>query len=315
MRFNNYLNTKVFLLLSVVMVMSCRVATTPQENLHGTDIPSLSPEKITPFSLTPNINLIPTNIPPYEGEEDILYLYTDNGGCQLPCLWGIEPGKTSTEEVMILFSRIGEISQEDYPWSGEYTLRGIQISTPFEINLYKKRQMGFGMVSRNGIVESLSISSMYLQQTSIPSISNMLTVFGEPEEIWVAIVDFFPHDKSTTYKIALFYPSKGILVRGSGNTDIIYEDEENVKFPLCPHLIDDTIDMQIHFPFRLDLWSSENKKTFSDLSYQNKSFEFRSFQPFENSNSSISIETFYKIYIDPFAKECFDWRIKILPVN
>jgi hypothetical protein len=144
MKLHKYSKVISFLLVSVMMVTGCGMGIIPQDDneMHNTDIPLLPIKTVYLPSIAPNLTRTPAGILPYEGEKEILHLYTDNGGCQLPCLWGIEPGKTSTEEVITRFSKIGKIYEEDYRWSGEYKSRGVEIITPFEINLYNEKKWG-----------------------------------------------------------------------------------------------------------------------------------------------------------------------------
>ncbi len=47
-------------------------------------------------------------LPPDEVEKKIMSLYSNNGGCELPCWWGITPGKTTGAESLSLLAPFGD---------------------------------------------------------------------------------------------------------------------------------------------------------------------------------------------------------------
>jgi len=240
-------------------------------------------------------------------EQEILKLYSDNGGCELPCFWGIVPGKTTFQEVDTRFSLLGEVSEEDYRWKNEHKLIPIKIDIPSEIDSFNEKEWSFYIIASNGVVESIIANSRLMKQTSIPTMSNMLSIFGKPEEIWIAVMPYIPkYDADADYEIALFYPSKGILIMGSGIADILAETENRVKVSICPQKISETIDMDRHYPFSLHLWSSKNKMSFINASYDDKLFEHGFFSNFDSLESSINSDKFYETYLDPSATQCFE---------
>lgn len=274
--------------------------TVPTQIATATEIPMSTP--------TPHPTFSPAKI-----EQEITRLYFDNGGCELPCFWGITPGKTTLQELNARFSEIGTISEEDYRWDGAYKSRSITVKAPPEIDILKSKEWVFQIITLDDTVVSMVIGSEYLERTSIPRISNMLSIFGKPEEIWIEIQAFFPNEDSTSYIIALFYPSQGIRIRGSGNANILYESAQTAKFSICPQLIDETIDLIEHYPFTFQLWSPESKMSFSDLGYGYKWYDSSSSFLLDNSRSSIKADEFYTAYLNPSTEQCFDWTLGLVP--
>src|SRR6185436_4057409 len=68
-------------------------------------------------TMTPTLTLNPTNtstiVPtlPAEGAwTKLLELLANNGGCRLPCLWGITPGKSTYKEAQAILTPLRSIS-------------------------------------------------------------------------------------------------------------------------------------------------------------------------------------------------------------
>jgi hypothetical protein len=290
------IRTSIILLIVMLTEASCmpsdmtlivEISPTPLlSQISSTSLPTLSP--------TPRLELVRE-------------LYTINGGCELPCFWGIVPGKTTLHEAVSRFSLFGEISDEDHRWKNEHRLIPINIEVPVEIDSFNEKEWSFYIIALNDIVESIIARSQQIKQTSVPTIANMLSIFGKPEEIWIAVMPYIPkYDVDADYEIALFYPSKGVLLMGSGIAHILAETEKGVKVSICPHMIEETIDMDRHYPLSLHLWSPENKMVFTDLSYGDKLFEDGFFSLLDNLESNTNTEEFYETYIDSSVTQCFE---------
>ncbi|MFT3893686.1 MAG: hypothetical protein QM730_18815 [Anaerolineales bacterium] len=73
-------------------------------------IPTLTPTPHPTLSATQTI--VPT-LSTDEALQQIKELYKDNGGCDLPCWWGIVPGETTWEQTKQLLGPLG-IMKNDY---------------------------------------------------------------------------------------------------------------------------------------------------------------------------------------------------------
>ena len=79
------------------------VASTPVSTLTPTKplltLTRISTPTLTPLlTNTPTSKPTPTRFPPEQAELMVLDLLENNGGCLLPCWWGIVPGQTTWEE-------------------------------------------------------------------------------------------------------------------------------------------------------------------------------------------------------------------------
>ncbi len=88
----------------------------------GFDTPTPSYSPVPTYTATSTF--VPTTIPTPPGDisqDKLIYLDETNGGCALPCLWGIEPGKTRWIDAdPFLRSFVGSLSREprDPDYSG-----------------------------------------------------------------------------------------------------------------------------------------------------------------------------------------------------
>ncbi len=75
----------------------------------ATSVPSFSPlPTYSPTSeFTPTV--APT-LPIDQAQVELLEMLSNNGGCQLPCLWGIVPGKSTYQEAQAILLPLTSIS-------------------------------------------------------------------------------------------------------------------------------------------------------------------------------------------------------------
>jgi hypothetical protein len=74
----------------------------------STTIPTKSPFLTKTPVPVPSTAMVVANTPMYS-KDDFLELYRTNGNCQLPCWWGIVPGKTTVDQVKSQFALYGEL--------------------------------------------------------------------------------------------------------------------------------------------------------------------------------------------------------------
>lgn len=143
----------------------------------------------TPFpTITSSPTMTYTPLPLLRGEEmftTITDLIKNNGGCRLPCWWGITPGETSWGEAKhFLASFVYEIVEDEFTIEEggkevviEY--KCIQFFVPGE----GRREYTVFHV-RDGIVIKIFAGLLYKYREFYP-IYKILQEYGEPNEIWV----------------------------------------------------------------------------------------------------------------------------------
>jgi hypothetical protein len=215
-----------------------------------TALPMLSPSPTltltafptrTPFpTLTPSPTRMPTpTLPPTltvdERNAYLNELLETNGGCELPCFWGIIPGETTWEDANRLLSYLGgsvyaihqgdgTLYQDEFQnWQDDFTI-------PIEIFV------------RHGIVDFINIQLVVFQESprfeqyrQKYSLQSLMSTYGLPSRAWMILTTGEVDPPSTLYVLWLFYDQRGILFWYAGNAAKV-----DSTYRACPNqLIDE----------------------------------------------------------------------------
>jgi hypothetical protein len=252
---------------------------------------------------TESPTLFPTLLPtksPTQVAEIVRELYDHNGGCELPCVWGVVPGETTIQEVYSRFAEIGDLKEHTRAVD-TFQIFGFTTIPPInEPRLYSRREWSFGLTVNNDTVIGIFIYSANIKEFSTPSLSKFLVQFGKPEEVWFTFIAAQSGDPD--YEIALYYPSKGIFVNWRGTVDsVVSETESNIMVTVCPQYMPTEADTLIgsNPPF-FYLFSSEKKMTFDEIIVQHLN-DTPSFRMLDEA----STQEFYDTYLNPNTQVCF----------
>lgn len=163
-------------------------------------------------TITPTVTVTWTPLPTLSYAElvkKVKELEATNGGCLLPCWWGIEPGKTPWDEARTFLEslslKINLLYQEVYSqWYG----------VDFEnINGILKRDMGISLSVRNGVITFMRLPVFY-------PLHEILSTYGPPDEIWVTArfqspCPFCPKT-GAEFALGLMYQTRGFLASFRG---------------------------------------------------------------------------------------------------
>jgi hypothetical protein len=210
---------------------------TPTPFQEQSATPSLLPEQTSTPTVTPSPTdgptLIPT-LPADDANRALLELLTDNGGCRLPCFWGITPGKNSFQEAVGILMPLSGISDfTDFsPGPGNidpvYTKGDLFIRTSVRFLMYPKSEIVRKIVYTAGSFlkfqdESFARGYSYSELFDISSFSKtaaiymlpgILSEYGRPGSVFLLTYGGPPGDyKYNYFEIVLLYPDQGILVR------------------------------------------------------------------------------------------------------
>ncbi len=222
----------------------------------------------------------------------------DNGGCELPCWWGVNPGETSWETAVQHFSEQGIQVLGDgslglrYP-SGEY--RGHPTYTDLmDVQLYQDE----------GIVRSIEIQNdtyyapLQEQFTSLwqrYALQPMLARHGVPTRVYFDLSIGAPCVGSgnfPTYTMWVIYDDQGIAIRYSGF--LLYDHD---SWSVCPVFGQSG-------GIRISLWSVKDEVGPPDFATEvyDPSGEF-SVYGFLSELTTMSTQTFYETFrqIEPQA--------------
>jgi len=239
-------NQPIMILLgSLLFLTGCTARTqTPEPGLESTMI-NITPISVpldtaSPIPLPTQIFKSPIPQPPLtmsEAENVILKLVDDNGGCNLPCIWGLEPGVSSvthvneihttfapeyvSDELLIKVNDFDDVGGITYiSWADEFQItahmsfyfKGDETLKLVEFDARSYRVSGSGMDKR---LEYVFGYEPLLSLVDKFTLSNSLQNYGEPSSILLA-PSYFDRPSATPpswiwYSVVIIYEEQGFL--------------------------------------------------------------------------------------------------------
>jgi hypothetical protein len=261
-----------FFLLGILLLSNCVAV--------KTSVPTPTPE----ITNTPELTL--TAIPkatliPEEARKLVQELLENNGGCKLPCWWGITPGKTTWAEAHLFLESFAV-------YIGKTGLVRVPLPAPYSNATY----MDHGYSIKNGIVDIIHIYNYNLAPNYY--LPKFLETYGQPSEIWIQT---FSQEEINQYNFTfhLFYLDKGILVE-YGDATSIEDAEVGDKLQDCL--------IGLNSPF-IYLWSPEKNK----LSFQDAKQRFVDTRNMPEPKplfeaTGMDVKTFYETFKNPDTDVC-----------
>jgi len=283
MRLNWILITSLFALAMV----SCGAPKT-------TPMVEVTPTVLVGIPLPTNTSILmeastPTALPNYdEGQRLVQELLENNAGCKLPCWWGITPGKTTWIEARPILEKVSLFigGQE----SGESFSVDLHVLLPYPYGL--DAYLSHSYYIKNGVVNYISVFNSDLAPNY--NLNNLLTVYGQPSEIWMR-TNAKAEMGIQNYTVDLFYQNKGILIEYSTGNPL---QEIERKLQNC--MIKDMATPFIH------LWSPEAE----NLSFQDaKKFIDTTNLPEPKpllEAAGMDTKTFYETFKNPATDVCLE---------
>lgn len=228
------MNNQKPLYFAVVVLLfvlsSCSQATTvikhqTTQMSNSTPVPSISD---TPANLRVS-NTLPSVVPTLDEEQAeglLSKLLSDNGGCRLPCLWGIIPGKSNYHEskgVLIPLAALSKLYNLDDSSPDmivtSYTDTDVTISTSLAYEFLDNGivdnisfVVGAGEENADGFVDIFD-SEIYGRRVSIYMLPNILSEQGKPQAVLLSTYKGEERGKNVPgFYVLLFYPDQGLLV-------------------------------------------------------------------------------------------------------
>lgn len=220
----------IFLLVFLLILLLAGCA----QPVSKTEIPlpvrTATPTETMTYILTLTPTVIPTDTPtaiPTLTEEQararLLELLANNGGCRLPCLWGITPGKTTYQEAQTILAPLSAISVSTNfhpnsgasirPWYIEgdlvlTTVVGFNVDPLSKSHIVSRVGLAAGESNENTSVYDSKTFGQRLRPYMLPGI---LSEFGKPGSVIIQT-----YGKQITgiggFEIVLVYPDQGIFV-------------------------------------------------------------------------------------------------------
>lgn len=252
-------------------------------------------------------------------------LLKNNGGCRLPCLWGLTPGQTSDELLNDFVAQFGNIeSSNDYTHVSNFDNGGVVNITHRENSIQINASLAYytdeeGSLSFLTLVEYAQFEQEFIDWLNMnvsfiygdPSFNSalayyflpqMLTNYGPPFQVMLAP---FPDDpqrpdiKWKPFSLVLIYPDKGIFVEYE-----MKRESNGVEYYGCPD--------KSHF--RLSTWSPNGEIYIISIiqlaGMHMNELTIDYYKTLEEA-TSLSRDEFYQIFGDPHNTQCIKTPISI----
>lgn len=247
------------------------ITVSPTPTTTKTVTPTLDPS--TPTPLPPTWTPLPT-LDPEEARELVSKLLQDNGGCLLPCFWGMTPGITTWDEAksfLETFTRVDTFKSSTSIYIAAQIPFPVYLGTVDHDYAFIENKL-VSIEAYNGKLAPIFFLPEFLRTYGLPTGIYIRTFREEEQNSWPFLVD-------------LFYQEKGILMEYSGGNLI----EKGNFLENCLE--------GLNSPF-LYLWSPEQKLTFEEATRMFLDTEnFPEPVPL-NEATGVDIETFYEGILD-----------------
>ena len=222
----------VFMSILVVGCSSASPVSVPANTATRTYRPTVT---LTPFptiTLTPAITWTPLpTLSEQEAQERVMQLLEANGGCELPCWWGVVPGSTKFSDASYQFDEFLIKPEEIFGLTilqsvpGTFKINNVEGYTYYfpEIGTFDAAYGAVNLISEDDLVIAMILSG-YQRISSKYSILDVINNYGMPETIWVYTLRDSYGEGVLPFTITLDYSNQGFLIYYEGNGQPIYEE-------------------------------------------------------------------------------------------
>jgi hypothetical protein len=314
-----------FAILLFSLLAACAPAAIPTPTAAPTASVTLTPAPTqTPTPLptgTPTLAFTPTAVPTLPAEDArkrLLELLANNGDCRLPCLWGITPGKSTSQEAQVAWSPLSGINShvlelpayftmDDGAVRPSYTEGGLMLNTEARyqsnnhivsrINFFAREQQKF--VPSTGGLGLLNIfdSTTFGKRVDYYSLSHVLSEQGIPDAVMIAASGEPTYEGGGGFEIALLYPEQGIWVNYTTQMYFFYNPDRAQGCPANAH-----VEMELFPSGDADSFSASLKQYWAEKAW---------FQPLEKV-TNMTLRQFYETFRQPTNK-CIETPAKFWP--
>jgi hypothetical protein len=197
-----HLPAKISVIPSSTTLPAIVTPTVPVPTKTRVIIPSPTP-KITHTVTTISTSTVPTE----QVKAWISKMLRTNDNCQLPCWWGITPGKNTWDETVSLMSPYAtEIIQVDNR-PGAAIFKFVPKEIPKDVWL------GLDFKVEDNLVRGISVSpSINTPDLYLPT---LLSELGIPGEVWIQAYSDWPCDYGGIYSpgVYVIYPEQGVFAQ------------------------------------------------------------------------------------------------------
>ncbi len=175
--------------------------------------------------MLPLATLMPT-LSVEQRESQILELLQTNGGCELPCWWGIIPGTSTWPQTQAFLEGLGVKTSINRTLGNaiDYGTSGLSVAS-------RNISLGVGFTAQDGIIEEIWINSSSINHNSPSgwleawadySPKQIISRYGAPDRAWLMTssqVHEPPESSQMPYELWFFYDDLKFLIRYVGVVD------------------------------------------------------------------------------------------------
>lgn len=312
----------VFLVLVMILLANCTTqlpavtyTTTPQAT--DTSTPDIKPSETATWTprptnaptFTPSLTWTPMpTLSAQQAQAKIKELLETNGGCELPCWWGLIPNHTSWPEALQFLTPmtvdIGQGERVNFQKDGKS-----HFSTSFDVyyelaGASEPARILIGV--QDNIISGINVfpsSTQYKYQ-----LYQILSLFGMPKQIFISAQQSAPNPILPPTVIILDYSDIGVW---ASYGYIPSEVGENLV--VCPEPGGERVSVYDNVGGRLRLFDPdmENDRGFSIEEYADMVGGFTAKKLEDVTN--MTIETFYNTFIDPEPETCLETPADLWP--
>lgn len=218
-------------------------------------------------------------------------LYNTNANCELPCWWGIVPGETDWDTAQLFLNTIA--SEMYFHESNVDSLDfNVEVDVPVPDDLSEIDFLRHTFIVKDGIIVKIE-QERPRGIRRINTIAEILKNYGRPKEVWLDTVGYTFGDSYYPFRVALFYPEMGILIR-------YFDDAELFDDYLtgCPQ----------RRSGKLTLWSPNLELSFMEALGSQQGAQYN--KPLGEA-TEMDVETFYQTYLDPDTETCIETPVEL----
>lgn len=269
---------------------------------YPTDLPTVifAPTTEPVSTIMPTIPVTLTPLPTLTTEQaqaKIRELFETNGGCQLPCWWGVTLG-TSTSDVFYNF--IQSIAMPNMYWRFS---KNLSDDIEFYSDLPEDMEyLGESVLHGRIYADDGKVTQIYLEGFDWPSyyLSSFLLENGKPDEVWIATYGLHDQSLSVPFIVYLLYSEKGMMVSYGGSGE-----QHGEKIIGCVSVS----------PY-LSIWVPEKKLSFVEAyALVGGDFSKDKFKSIlDATEGKIDAERIYERYKDIKDVPCIETRADLWPI-
>ena len=241
---------KTYLLLSIMIFLlmgSCEKASVSTTTPSREEVVSTSTLHVVAKTET----VVPT-IPTLSldaAQSKFQSLLSNNGGCKLPCFWGISPGKSLFQETVAILEPLSSISEFTRFENNIGSIGPDYIDGKFKIhtnvdfltspNTNTVSEIGFTARAFNRIDDTLIDVfdfSDFNKLFNYYMLPNILTEYGNPTTVMISTMAKLPTSGASHggFNILLLYPEQGMLVNYTMQMEVV--DKNIMGCPSNSHM-------------------------------------------------------------------------------